>query len=86
MGPLFELASVLVRLNHVASFIVNANHSIVRATVIFRVDDCIRDGIRPTTPESPEWQTSEIDRRRVYLCAVGLRKRVFFVSVKSPER
>jgi hypothetical protein len=26
-SPLFELASVLVRLNHVASFIVNANHS-----------------------------------------------------------
>jgi hypothetical protein len=27
--PLFEVALVLVRLNHVASFIVNANHGIV---------------------------------------------------------
>ena len=30
-SPLFELARVLVRLDHVASFIVNANHSIMRA-------------------------------------------------------
>jgi hypothetical protein len=29
----FELARVLVRLNHVASFIVNANYSIMRAAV-----------------------------------------------------
>jgi hypothetical protein len=28
-SPLFELARVLVRLDHVAHFIVNANHSIV---------------------------------------------------------
>jgi hypothetical protein len=27
--PLFEIALVLVRLNHVASFIVNANHSVM---------------------------------------------------------
>jgi hypothetical protein len=27
--PLLELTHVLVRLNHIASFIVNANHSIV---------------------------------------------------------
>jgi hypothetical protein len=27
--PLFEIANVLVRLNHVASFIVNANHRIM---------------------------------------------------------
>jgi hypothetical protein len=31
--PLFELARVLVRLNHVARFIVNANHRIMRAAV-----------------------------------------------------
>ena len=30
-SPLFELACVLVRLNHIASFIVNANHSVVAA-------------------------------------------------------
>jgi len=28
-SPLFELAGVLVRLNHVARFIVNANHSVM---------------------------------------------------------
>jgi hypothetical protein len=28
-SPLFEIASVFVRFKHVASFIVNANHSIV---------------------------------------------------------
>ena len=27
-SPLFEIASVLVRLNHVATFIANGNHSI----------------------------------------------------------
>jgi hypothetical protein len=27
--PLFEIGSVLVRLNHVASFIVNPNHGIM---------------------------------------------------------
>jgi len=29
--PLFEIASMLVRLNHLTCFIVNANHSIARA-------------------------------------------------------
>ena len=29
--PLFEVGRVLVRLDHIASFIVNANHSIMRA-------------------------------------------------------
>jgi hypothetical protein len=28
-SPLFEIAGVLVRLDHVARFIVNANHSIM---------------------------------------------------------
>jgi hypothetical protein len=28
-SPLFEITRVLVRLNHVASFIVNANHTIM---------------------------------------------------------
>jgi hypothetical protein len=29
VSPLFELARVLVRFNHVATFIVNANHSVM---------------------------------------------------------
>jgi hypothetical protein len=28
-SPLFELAGVLVRLDHIASFIVNANHGVM---------------------------------------------------------
>jgi hypothetical protein len=30
-SPFFEIAPVLVRFDHVASFIVNANHSVVRS-------------------------------------------------------
>jgi hypothetical protein len=37
----FELALVLVRFDHVASRIVNANHSTMVAAVKFRVVDCI---------------------------------------------
>ncbi len=40
-SPLFEIARVLVRLDHVASFIVNANHGIMRTAVEFRVSDCV---------------------------------------------
>jgi hypothetical protein len=36
-APPFELAGVLVRFNHVACFIVNANHSIVRPAAKFFV-------------------------------------------------
>jgi hypothetical protein len=32
-SPLFEIAFVLVRFDHVASLIVNANHSVMRAAV-----------------------------------------------------
>jgi hypothetical protein len=37
---LFEIARVLVRFNHIARVIVNANHSIVLAAVKPRVADC----------------------------------------------
>src|SRR4029453_13793411 len=53
---LFEIALVLVRLDHVASFVVNANHGIVRPAIMFCVSDCIRDGIRPVMPQTTEWQ------------------------------
>ena len=33
-SPLFKLALVLVRFDHVASFILNANHGIMRATAM----------------------------------------------------
>jgi hypothetical protein len=40
-SPLSELARVLVRLDHVASRIVNANHCIMRSAVELRVADCV---------------------------------------------
>ena len=34
-SPLFEIALVLARLNHVASFTVNANHGIPSTTAVY---------------------------------------------------
>ncbi|SRR6266581_1081330 len=74
--PLFEIARVLVRLDHVAWFIVNANHGIVRAaaklSVINRIADCVWLGI--TTADRMAAHR-RLDRRRDGLCAGGLRKR-----------
>jgi len=53
---------VLVRFNHAASFIVNANHSIMRASVKLRVSNCVRNfGV----PQATEWQCigEQIDAR-----------------------
>src|SRR5213076_410145 len=41
-----ELALVLVRIKHVASLIVTANHSIMRTTAKLGVVDCIADRVR----------------------------------------
>ena len=38
--PLYEIALVFVRFNHVACVIVNANYSIVGAAAVLRVIDC----------------------------------------------
>ena len=43
-SPLFEIARVLVRVDHVASRIVNANHSIIA--------DCVWLAV----PQATEWQ------------------------------
>jgi hypothetical protein len=40
LSRLSEIARMLVRLDHVASFIVNANHSVVWAAVELRLVDC----------------------------------------------
>ena len=39
----FEVASVFVRLNHVARVIVNANYSIMRTAAMRSVADCVRN-------------------------------------------
>ena len=51
--PLPEIARVLVRFNHVASLIVNANHSIMRPAAKLRVIDGI---IRLGVPQATEWE------------------------------
>jgi len=42
--------------DHVARFIVNANHSIVRAAVMLGIADCVADRIRSVVPQATEWQ------------------------------
>ena len=47
---------LLVRLDDVASRIVNANHSIMRSAVKLCVADCVAECIRPVVPQATEWQ------------------------------
>jgi hypothetical protein len=75
-SPLFEIARVFVRLDHVASVIVNANHSVIRTAVklgeAYSIADCVRFGI----PQCAEWQHvgNQIDTTFIF-CGVGLGKR-----------
>ena len=55
-----EIARVLVPLNHVASFIVNANHGIVGAAVKLCVVDCVADCVWLGIPQPAQWQRIEI--------------------------
>jgi hypothetical protein len=55
-SPLLEIALVLVRLDHIASRIVNADHSIMLAAEELRVVDCIPDSARLAIPQPTEWQ------------------------------
>jgi len=52
--PLFEIASVLVRLNHVAPFIENANYGIMRTAEKLGKADCVADCIWPGIPQRTE--------------------------------
>jgi hypothetical protein len=45
-----------VRFDHVALFIVNANHSVMRAAAMFGVSDCIVDRVWLAVLEPTEWQ------------------------------
>jgi len=42
-SPLFEIARMLASFDHVASFIANANHSIMWTAENLRIPDCITD-------------------------------------------
>jgi len=55
-SPFFEIARVLVRLDHVASVIVNANQGVMCPAEEFRLADCIADCVWLAIPEPPEWQ------------------------------
>jgi predicted SAM-dependent methyltransferase len=55
--PLFELAVVLVRIDHVASHITNANDRVVRAAELLREADRIGGRIRFAVPQATEWQS-----------------------------
>jgi hypothetical protein len=53
---LLKVTRVLVRFDHVASFIVNANDGIVRAAAKLCVADCIAGCVRLAAPQATEWQ------------------------------
>ena len=53
---LFELARVLVRLDDVASFIINVNHCVVRTAQKLGVVDCTADCVWLAVPQPTEWQ------------------------------
>ena len=53
---LLEIARVLVRFDHVAGRIVNANHGIMCAAVLAGVADCIAGSVRSVLPEPTERQ------------------------------
>ena len=59
ISPLFELALVLMRLDYVASGIVNANHGIMRTAEKLCVEGCVWLAV----PQPTEWQRigSQID-------------------------
>ena len=55
-SPLSEIAFVLVRLDHVARFIVNANHSIMSAAAMLCVVHCVADCVWFTVARQSKWR------------------------------
>jgi hypothetical protein len=72
-SPLFELACVLVRLDHVARFIVNANHGIMRAAAKFRVVECVA---RLQVPQATEWERIGDEIDDAFVAARGAFRKV----------
>ena len=52
----FEIALVLVRLDQVAPFIINANHGIMCVAVLAGAADCIPGSVRSVIPEPTKRQ------------------------------
>ena len=59
---------MLVRFDHIARFIVNANHSVMWTAAMLRVADCVVDRIRFAVPQPTEWQRigNQIDAAMVF--------------------
>jgi hypothetical protein len=77
----FEIALVLMRCDHVAGFILNANHCIMQTAAVFGVSDSVRDGVWPGVPQPTERQRigDEINAALVFA-------RADFVNVHSAQR
>ena len=55
-SPLFEIALVLVRFDHIAGYIINANHRTVCAAEKLCVIDSVVDRVELAIPQPTEWQ------------------------------
>jgi hypothetical protein len=53
---LFEIARVLVRFDHIARGIVNANDGVMRTAVLLGIADCVRNGLRSVIRQPTKWQ------------------------------
>ena len=67
-SPLLEIARVLVRFDHVASFIVNVDHGVMRSAALAGVADCIAGSVRSVMPQPTEWQRigNQIDAAMIF--------------------
>jgi hypothetical protein len=72
----FEIALVPVRLDHVASIIVNANHNVLSTAEMLRISDCVADCVRLAIPQATEWEHNgnEVGAAMIFARA-GLRER-----------
>ena len=79
-SPLLEIASVLVRVDYVASLIVNANHSVMRAAKKLGVADCIADCVWLAIPQGTDGSTSEIKSKPLIFAGAD------FVDVQTSSK
>jgi hypothetical protein len=80
-SQLFEIARVLVRVDHITSLIAHSNHGMMWAAEKLGVADCVRDWIRLTVP-----QTTEGERIGNQIGAAFIFARADFVKVRRTLR
>ena len=61
----FEFSRVLVRFDHVARFIINANVGATRSAAMLRIFDCARNCVWPAPRVSLRGRTSQTSFRRI---------------------